>query len=96
MGKNGPGRQVLMTFWTRFRWSLVVVNRWSLFRGGRCSEVVVSTGLTVFRKDAFVNNLLTTTKLTSTTLKILTTTTTNTTTTATAIARTTSAKKQQQ
>jgi len=22
-----------MTFWTRFRWSLIVVDRWSLFRG---------------------------------------------------------------
>ncbi len=55
-----------MKFRTTFRWSLVVVGRWSLFRGrfstkfawagfrvvlltgGRCSEVVVSTGLTVF------------------------------------------------
>jgi hypothetical protein len=26
-------RQVSMTFGTRFRWSLVVVDKWSLFRG---------------------------------------------------------------
>ncbi len=32
MAKNGRCGQVLMTFWTRFRWSLIIVDRWSLFR----------------------------------------------------------------
>jgi hypothetical protein len=27
--------------------TLAVVDRWALFRGGRCSEVAVNTGLTV-------------------------------------------------
>ncbi len=31
--KSGRYRQVLVNFRTRFRWSLVVVDRWSLFRG---------------------------------------------------------------
>ena len=33
MNKSGRYRQVYMTFWIRLRWSLVVVERWSLFRG---------------------------------------------------------------
>jgi hypothetical protein len=63
--KSGRFRQVLMTFQTCFGWPLVVVDRWSLFRGrfstiivgrdlgwslltgGRYSEVVVNTGLTL-------------------------------------------------
>ena len=31
--KSGRCGQVIMTFWTRFGWLLVVVDRWSLFRG---------------------------------------------------------------
>ncbi len=31
--KSGRCIQVLMTFWTRFGWPLVVVDRWLLFRG---------------------------------------------------------------
>ncbi len=74
MEKSGRCRQVFLSFWTRFRWPLVVVDRWSLFRGritikiawagfrvvvvdrwslfggGRYSEVVVNTGLTVYSK----------------------------------------------
>ena len=33
LAKNGRYRQVLLTFKARFKWSLAVVDRWSLFRG---------------------------------------------------------------
>jgi hypothetical protein len=31
--KSGCSRQVFLSFWARFRWPLVVVDRWSLFSG---------------------------------------------------------------
>ena len=39
MTKSGRCRQVYMTFWIRFRWSLVVVDRWSLFRGSLSTKI---------------------------------------------------------
>jgi len=33
MVKRGRYGQVIITIWTRFGWSLVVVDRWSFFRG---------------------------------------------------------------
>ncbi len=33
MIQRGRNRQILMTFQTCFGWQLVVVDRWSLFRG---------------------------------------------------------------
>jgi len=52
--KNGRCRQALVVFVTKFRWLLVVAERWSLFRGSFRTKfawadirVVVSTGLTV-------------------------------------------------
>ena len=37
--QNGRCRQVSMTFATRFRRSLVVVDRWSLFRGSFSTKI---------------------------------------------------------
>ena len=39
MDKSGHCRQVFMTFGTGFRWPLVVVDRWSLFRGGFSTKI---------------------------------------------------------
>ena len=54
MAKSGRCRQVNVSILVRFRWSLVVFDRWSLFRGSFSDKiawsgfrVVVSTGLTV-------------------------------------------------
>ena len=41
--KNGRCRQVFVIFMTRFRWSLAVVDRWSLFRG-RFSTKIARAG----------------------------------------------------
>ncbi len=38
--QDGRCRQVSVTFGTRFKWSLVVVDKWSLFRG-RFSTIIV-------------------------------------------------------
>ncbi len=40
LGKNGCCGQVFITLGTIFRWSLVVVDRWSLFRGRFSTEIV--------------------------------------------------------
>ena len=50
MNKSGRYRQVYMTFWIRFRWSLVVVDRWSLFRG-RFSTKIAWAGFRVVVVD---------------------------------------------
>jgi hypothetical protein len=40
--QDGRCRQVSMTFGTRFRWSLVVVDRWSLFRGSFSPKIALA------------------------------------------------------
>ena len=39
MNKSGRCRQVFMTFGSRNRWPLVVVDRWSLFRGSFSTKI---------------------------------------------------------
>ena len=39
MDQNGCCRQVFMIFGTGFRWPLVVVDRWSLFRGSFSTKI---------------------------------------------------------
>ncbi len=64
--KSGRCRQVFFHFWTRFRWPLVVVDRWSLFRG-KLSTKIAWAGFRVVFVDRwslaqdwlyFVSNLL--------------------------------------
>ena len=46
----------------RSKWDLktvAVIDRWSLFGGGRYSEVVVSTGLTVHRLSVIKKSIIT-------------------------------------
>jgi len=50
LGKNGRCGQVFITFGTIFGWSLVVVDRWSLFRG-RFSTKIVWAGFGVVVVD---------------------------------------------
>ncbi len=40
--KSSRCGQVFMTFWTRFKWSLVLVDMWLLFRGSFSAKIALA------------------------------------------------------